>query len=947
MTSSFGTVVGTPRDDLPDISKTNYEETDADLAKGMNAEIDRVTQDARQQSAYLQSILEAQEGPIDKLRDLANFSKSAAEFADIVEKTKEARRLNATAKEELSQAQKDLETYNKKDLLKQEAKIDGELMDDGSPEAIDLFLATTSVDAGEKANLRQLGNTQLPEILAGAHNWRHENNFGGTNTMLESLNIYNKSEDILSVSILYQYQKAGVNINSKAFEKEWRQHIYPEIKKAKDKALLFAENKINLNANKILGNKTISEIRDGLDNATDDKPFDTQELISNIKLRYNFPDTPEGDKDALVFLFKTVRKSIKDKDGKFFPSDLKYLEETALFYDKSKRNKVPFGDLNLGKNGELSKLISQENNEANVAFEPDPKELETTAIKSYLKTTFFPIQEEAIKNNNGLLTDKQKIDARIAWETNVDLGGRGLSFPEELLTAESQSYTNNIFGERQFNNYPKGVGQSRHPVIITALGNLETKYFKLLNDADAERNVTKTSDLTGTERDILNRMKDDLIQSLEEKRVLEAEFTNTTGDERVEQTIVNLTENNMYTAEDTGLQFVTEENFNEYANKVNTDRSILDKKEEIDLFEKAALGPGLLALKNNEELPNYWIRVADKLKMSPTALLMQRLIATGGYNKETEAFLLDKTYYKLTDDQREIISRNPSINTSIAIFYDKQTKGQVEDLMNGSRNTIMVDGKIEYVGDGYYLRRNGGRVITGSNGDSMSINALMNTRGISQIGRYGFSQQDLKDIKAYVLSKQTADGGRLLDFDSEFDENKQTQAAAILWKLRIEQKNGTRGFQIGDAQIGTHKMPNFSEDDIVLLNEIFPKLKDADFFAHWASHSDDLNNLFLSDKEVKQEAILERQNSIITTDMVAEFITNNRDNRNNKYKATVDGELVNFRKTDGTLIQDVKFTDLNEAAQKKLLDEQGLKFRTFGDSTEIIEKPKRTGRRKR
>ena len=67
--------------------------------------------------------------------------------------------------------------------------------------------------------------------------------------------------------------------------------------------------------------------------------------------------------------------------------------------------------------------------------------------------------------------------------------------------------------------------------------------------------------------------------------------------------------------------------------------------------------------------------------------------------------------------------------------------------------------------------------------------------------------------------------------------------------------------------------------------------------------------------------------------MVAEFITNNRDNTRNKYKATVDGELVNFRKKDGSLITDIKFTDLNKKAQEALLKEQGLKFK----GTDIVE----------
>ena len=54
-----------------------------------------------------------------------------------------------------------------------------------------------------------------------------------------------------------------------------------------------------------------------------------------------------------------------------------------------------------------------------------------------------------------------------------------------------------------------------------------------------------------------------------------------------------------------------------------------------------------------------------------------------------------------------------------------------------------------------------------------------------------------------------------------------------------------------------------------------------------------------------------------------------------------------FRKDDGSLIQDIKFSDLNKAAQLKLLDEQGLKFKTFGDSTQIIEKRKPTTTKRR
>ena len=59
--------------------------------------------------------------------------------------------------------------------------------------------------------------------------------------------------------------------------------------------------------------------------------------------------------------------------------------------------------------------------------------------------------------------------------------------------------------------------------------------------------------------------------------------------------------------------------------------------------------------------------------------------------------------------------------------------------------------------------------------------------------------------------------------------------------------------------------------------------------------------------------------------------------------------VVKELKEDGTLISDINFSDLNKAAQDAILDSQGLRFKRFGDTTEIIEKrkPTTTGKNRR
>ena len=48
MTSSFQNVVGTPRDQVPDISNTNYLNTEADMTESVNKQIDDNIKDTKQ-----------------------------------------------------------------------------------------------------------------------------------------------------------------------------------------------------------------------------------------------------------------------------------------------------------------------------------------------------------------------------------------------------------------------------------------------------------------------------------------------------------------------------------------------------------------------------------------------------------------------------------------------------------------------------------------------------------------------------------------------------------------------------------------------------------------------------------------------------------------------------------------------------------------------------------
>ena len=96
MTSSFQNVVGTPRDQVPDISKTNYLNTEADMTESVNAQIDDNIKDTKQ---FFDQMVELEELAASKLDKRLNAIESiVGSVGSIVRKRK------AAEAEEISQS---------------------------------------------------------------------------------------------------------------------------------------------------------------------------------------------------------------------------------------------------------------------------------------------------------------------------------------------------------------------------------------------------------------------------------------------------------------------------------------------------------------------------------------------------------------------------------------------------------------------------------------------------------------------------------------------------------------------------------------------------------------------------------------------------------------------------------------------------------------------------
>ena len=79
--SSFGTVIGTPRDKLPNIGDTNYDRTSPDLTDAVNKQIDRNILDTKDFFADMMKYAQLRyDNRDDNIKALANLTSKAVEF---------------------------------------------------------------------------------------------------------------------------------------------------------------------------------------------------------------------------------------------------------------------------------------------------------------------------------------------------------------------------------------------------------------------------------------------------------------------------------------------------------------------------------------------------------------------------------------------------------------------------------------------------------------------------------------------------------------------------------------------------------------------------------------------------------------------------------------------------------------------------------------------------
>ena len=855
MTSSFGTVIGTPRDRLPEgLSSTNYDRVTPDLSKAVNDQIDKNIVDTKDFFADMMKIAQLRYDNRDNnLKALAEFSKAAAEFKQVSDKAAQIKEVYQKRKKQIDGIQQGVDEKNNLDVAEKEKEeftdvAANELIQENTVESSDVAFVITKKDE-EEASIQ--GKYSIDNLNFGAINETMVKNDAYNMTSLEAGNLYDETLENFHIAVYMDAEKNGINTKGRKWERYYIEKVLPKVETIKEKWMLDHERyKKNIVINGLNDKKKI-KISEYINS---EKP-DTEALINYI-IKTSPPNTTKSE--AILDIATEIHNSLRNGDQIFSLQDANRFKNELQFLDASKstKDKPVYTNLlesNFGPKGSITTsalaLINRGIDYATV----DPKDIEKAKKNRFITEVLPQFQEE-----DGSYTDASKLALMDAWTKEF---GINVPFDQSIMSLEAQSSTSNRFGT----NYGAYSVPGQGDPFLDIYTEMEGELLSQVNDQK-----TRGSRYTK----LPSSRKDELILAY-------ADFKN----------LMNLSESgnqgldNRQRIQENKDKVITKLLKGDYANKIkapdfNTgqpkdveadsnyfleDKSRIDSEEFASPIEKNNLEISRAAIERGDiagAYTPYWQNVSKKVGMPGPDFLLQRLKATKGIK---DGFVVDKGIYDLTREDFYELHRNSNAHSSINVFNKTNDKGKKNsEIMLNSLRAKDINGDL--VSDGYYtINIRGGQNLVRDNGDKLTLNQLINMKA-DNVGRYKIPYSVLKELKTYGPPGKPIIGDLL---NKEFDENSQSIVASLAWHMQLEKMNGIRGVGLNDKQVKTlFPHSDLTVEERELVDTFMPNLKELPYFSKPHTIMLDVMNVVMSPNEAAQNKVFEEK---IPFDKLQEF----------------------------------------------------------------------------
>jgi len=811
MTSSFGNIIGTQRDEIPKPVVPNYAQTEPNLEEKVNKEIDRNQEDLRRFGEELADIAELRANNFfDNLSGLESLVGKVGSFVEAREANREARETRKRFREISKDTRKTVLEYNERLQDVNQAQQEAILreLSDKDKVAFELLKAQYFPDV-QDINFKET-KERFTSLSSGSYNaYIEDRAYYNQNLESDAELILEDGIEVILTNFYLELARKNVDINSSQVQRYVNRTLLPRLIKEREAALRTwnnsSVNRLNTRVNADLTERIVDafnsyeevtttddsgfSVTNIVYNGVFDAPADEGGLLEIIMLKKGFK-TPS---EAMAYLIG-VLPNIKDR---LEPGGIEYFKNTAKFYDKTSGKVVEgYANSQFGSPGVLEGNLSYLDKIQASIIQSDDE-----AYSSIVKKFSNKVAEFRAANNNKITQfqlaefESQFVNELISSGLRTDLVRPSFFTGDETSSQGSESYSNKVGLANEL------AGKVNYTQAWESRLKTEANPFYKLDDLQKLAVVKAEAELQ---------------RLVEEEKRQNVDISTDEAIARHYNTVLDKLVAGDFDISYDSLRPTTKADVDNDINAFKTNKSEwMGNKETNSVFEKRALLKYVEHVDSGfkTEFPDYLEIIANANGMRGREYAIQRLRAMGLVSENNRLIENPEDKLQLSKEDKDFLFYKFNSTKTLSLLNTADDNRSNERAMLEALKT--GNGLYYYEGKGLGQRLSEFLFTAPESVKTVEeLYTLAKNNKITNIGLYGFSAEE------FVAA---VDSGAI-SLDAEFNEDTQSLMAVELVRVQANKSNSIMGAVV-EADSDWRRLSNLKEVEKAAILRYFPTLR--------------------------------------------------------------------------------------------------------------------------
>ena len=832
MTSSFGNIIGTQRDEIPKPIIPNYAQTEPNLEEAVNEEITKNQADLKQFGEELAQIAELKsKNFFDNLSSLGSLVVKVGEFAEAQEANREARETRKKFRQISKESKQRVLDYQFRLQDADEAEKEALLreLSNEDPVAFELLKAQYFPDV-EELDFQKTKDKFTSLVPSGYNTYIEDESIYEQNTEAAAELISENGIELVLTNFYLELSRKNIDINSGQVQRYVNSTLLPRLIKERESALR-TWNQGSYNRYVTRRDAKVTELIVDTFNTSEEVTTTDESGATTTVVNYTgIFDAPKGEGGLFEILQNKLDIRTKAEVVAYIANlapniasrldigGIEHFLNTATFYDDNTGKTVEgYVNSNFSNEGVRRGNINLLNDLKTKIIEGDD------VVYSNINKEYEQKIRNYKANNNGAISlgqlavfesDYYKDLKQLGLRT--DLGTPSFFTGDETSTQGTESYStkvgraNNLASKMKFKDdwvSEKRKGQD-------PFANLDANELLAIPSAEAElaRRIEQTMEQEGVSLDqAFSIHYNDVL-----KELVEGKFNITV--DRLRITSPTDITNDINSAKSNKSEWL----YNEVTNSV---------------FEKRALMQYIKRKDNNfdGDIASYLKKIGASYGLTGRQYAIERLRAMGLLSKNNKFADNPEDKLELSDQEKKFLYLNSNATKNLMLLNTKDDNRSNEaamlNVLKNGNSVEYFEGKglissfLDNIGSGQTIRT------------VEEVYNLAKSGKATNFGLYGFSAEEL--IAA-------VDSGAI-SIDADFNEDTQSLMAIELVRVQANKSNSIMG-ALTEADKDWRRLSDLNEIEKAAVLRFFPSLRNMPM-NQFHNLQQDIAEVFLTEME--------------------------------------------------------------------------------------------------